>query len=387
MYRELLEEAKTMEADLIAWRRKLHTMPELGLELPDTSTFVQEKLEEMGIPYEIKVNGSCVVGILGKGSRCFMLRSDMDGLPFQEESGEEFASRNGRMHACGHDLHATVLLGAARLLKQHESELKGQVKLLFQPGEETFQGARAAVEEGVLDHPKVDSAFAMHVAAQMSPEYVAYGSLPMAGVYGFRIILTGQGGHGSRPHLAVNPLMPAAEILLKIAAIPANRHNTFDTCVVSPCAINGGNKSNIIPETATIIGSIRSFKYGDAQKIMGVMKEIAEHTARSYGATAEVTAPKGFAAPAINNDEVAARGRALAREMGLEVITPEYPNIGSDNYADFLEAFPGFYCFIGSMKDGENITNNHHHPKFDIDESSLDASAEFMAEYAVRFLK
>ena len=185
MYRELLEEAKTMEADLIAWRRKLHTMPELGLELPDTSTFVREKLEEMGIPYEIKVNGSCVVGILGKGSRCFMLRSDMDGLPFQEESGEEFASRNGRMHACGHDLHATVLLGAARLLKQHESELKGQVKLLFQPGEETFQGARAAVEEGVLDHPKVDSAFAMHVAAQMSPEYVAYGSLPMAGVYDY----------------------------------------------------------------------------------------------------------------------------------------------------------------------------------------------------------
>ena len=110
-----------------------------------------------------------------------MLRSDMDGLPFQEESGEEFASQNGRMHACGHDLHATVLLGAARLLKQHESELKGQVKLLFQPGEETFQGARTAVEEGVLDHPKVDSAFAMHVAAQMSPEYVAYGSLPMAG--------------------------------------------------------------------------------------------------------------------------------------------------------------------------------------------------------------
>ena len=183
MYRELLEEAKTMEADLIAWRRRLHTMPELGLELPDTSTFVREKLKDMGIPYEIKVNGSCVVGILGKGSRCFMLRSDMDGLPFQEESGEEFASQNGRMHACGHDLHATVLLGAARLLKQHESELKGQVKLLFQPGEETFQGARTAVEEGVLDHPKVDSAFAMHVAAQMSPEYVAYGSLPMAGVY------------------------------------------------------------------------------------------------------------------------------------------------------------------------------------------------------------
>ena len=144
MYRELLEEAKTMEADLIAWRRKLHTMPELGLELPDTSTFVREKLEEMGIPYEIKVNGSCVVGILGKGSRCFMLRSDMDGLPFQEESGEEFASRNGRMHACGHDLHATVLLGAARLLKQHESELKGQVKLLFQPGEETVPGSQGS---------------------------------------------------------------------------------------------------------------------------------------------------------------------------------------------------------------------------------------------------
>lgn len=288
MYRELLEEAKTMEADLIAWRRKLHTMPELGLELPDTSTFVREKLEEMGIPYEIKVNGSCVVGILGKGSRCFMLRSDMDGLPFQEESGEEFASRNGRMHACGHDLHATVLLGAARLLKQHESELKGQVKLLFQPGEETFQGARAAVEEGVLDHPKVDSAFAMHVAAQMSPEYVAYGSLPMAGVYGFRITLTGQGGHGSRPEKCIDPINTGVHVYLALQELIARECPAISETALTIGQFCAGSASNVIPETAVLQGTMRSFDEKTMSHLIARLNEIVPSVAGAYRTKAEI---------------------------------------------------------------------------------------------------
>ncbi|WP_320937958.1 amidohydrolase [Enterocloster lavalensis] len=374
---------------ILEMRREFHRHPELSCQEERTSRRICEELEKIGIFHTVVGNRN-VVGIINPGApgKRIAIRGDIDALPITEETGLPFASENpGVMHACGHDGHAAILLGIGKSLQEIAGQLNGSVFLCFQIAEEIGKGADEIVEY-LKANGGVDEVISTHLMSWLPLGSVTIPDGPVAsGFCLFNIKVQGVGGHGSRPHLAVNPLMPAAEILLKIAAIPANRHNTFDTCVVSPCAINGGNKSNIIPETATIIGSIRSFKYGDAQKIMGVMKEIAEHTARSYGATAEVTAPKGFAAPAINNDEVAARGRALAREMGLEVITPEYPNIGSDNYADFLEAFPGFYCFIGSMKDGENITNNHHHPKFDIDESSLDASAEFMAEYAVRFLK
>mgnify|MGYP001400155624 CR=1 FL=1 len=378
---ELRREAQTMQPQLTADRRRLHRNPEAGAVLPETVAYVKGRLTEMGYhPQEL--GGGLTATVTGTDTgRCILLRADMDALEFIIDG------KKTMIHACGHDGHAAILLGIGKSLQEIAGQLNGSVFLCFQIAEEIGKGADEIVEY-LKANGGVDEVISTHLMSWLPLGSVTIPDGPVAsGFCLFNIKVQGVGGHGSRPHLAVNPLMPAAEILLKIAAIPANRHNTFDTCVVSPCAINGGNKSNIIPETATIIGSIRSFKYGDAQKIMGVMKEIAEHTARSYGATAEVTAPKGFAAPAINNDEVAARGRALAREMGLEVITPEYPNIGSDNYADFLEAFPGFYCFIGSMKDGENITNNHHHPKFDIDESSLDASAEFMAEYAVRFLK
>ena len=142
MYQNILEEALELKGQLTEWRRALHQMPEVGLELPKTSAFVQKALADMGIPSQVSVNGSCVTALLGSGPRCFLLRSDMDALPMEEVSGLPFASENGCMHACGHDMHAATLLGAALLLKRHESELKGQVKLLFQPGEETFNGAR-----------------------------------------------------------------------------------------------------------------------------------------------------------------------------------------------------------------------------------------------------
>lgn len=159
------EEATALKEQLIAWRRDIHQMPEIGLETPNTSAYIQSELTKLGIPFHTIINGSGVVGTIGEGEPCLMLRSDIDGLPMAEESGEEFASTNGNMHACGHDMHTATLLGAAHILKAHESELKGTVKLFFQPGEEGYNGSDEAIAEGVLENPHVDRAFAMHVVS------------------------------------------------------------------------------------------------------------------------------------------------------------------------------------------------------------------------------
>lgn len=156
MGNELLKEAREMKEELVSWRRALHQIPEIGTHLPKTVEFVTARLAEMGIPYEVYEDCSCVTATLGNGGKCILLRGDMDGLPIREESGETFASVNGCMHACGHDFHATTLLGAAKMLKAHEKELKGTVKFIFQSGEETFEGAAAAVKHGVMENPKVD---------------------------------------------------------------------------------------------------------------------------------------------------------------------------------------------------------------------------------------
>ena len=182
MENQLLKEAQAMQAQLSEWRRALHQIPELGLHLPKTVDFVKEKLTEMEIDYHVYEDSSCITACIGKGNKCFLLRSDMDGLPMPEESGVSFASQNGCMHSCGHDLHTATLLGAAKLLKAHEEDLSGIVKLFFQSGEEIFAGASAAIEAGILEKPTVDAAFGMHVASEMASNIIIYGPQPMSSV-------------------------------------------------------------------------------------------------------------------------------------------------------------------------------------------------------------
>lgn len=230
----LVAEAQAFADELAAWRRDLHQMPELGNSLPQTSAYIQARLTEMDIPFATLVDGSCVVGLVGAGAAAaqgngvctdeqagtvIMLRGDMDALPVAEESGEPFASTNGCMHACGHDMHATALLGAARMLKAREAELvdaNATVKLLFQPGEETFEGARAAIADGLLQNPRPQVAFAMHVNSQSPLGLVLYGSPALSGVYGFRVTLQGKGGHGSSPEICIDPITAGVHVHLAL---------------------------------------------------------------------------------------------------------------------------------------------------------------------------
>ena len=233
MAHKILEEAQEINDLLIKWRRDLHQIPETDLELPKTVEYISKRLDEMNVEYKVFPEVSVIIAQIGKGDKCFLLRSDMDALPVEEETGLEFASKNGCMHGCGHDLHATILLGAAKILKAHEEELPGVVKLLFQPGEETFRGAKAAVEAGVLENPHVDAAFAAHVFAAIPCGTIGYGVEAMASVYGFKITLTGRGGHGSAPEGCIDPINAGVEVYHALQALIARESDPADCCVLT----------------------------------------------------------------------------------------------------------------------------------------------------------
>lgn len=253
------EEATALKEQLIAWRRDIHQMPEIGLETPNTSAYIQSELTKLGIPFHTIINGSGVVGTIGEGEPCLMLRSDIDGLPMAEESGEEFASINGNMHACGHDMHAATLLGAAHILKAHESELKGTVKLFFQPGEEGYNGSDEAIAEGVLENPHVDRAFAMHVVSTVPTGVIVYGERPMAAAYNWKIVVEGVAGHGSMPDSCVDPITAAAHIHIGLQEILAREISPMSELVITCGAFNAGDAGNAIPQSATMQGTIRVF--------------------------------------------------------------------------------------------------------------------------------
>ena len=376
------------EQYVIEMRREFHENPELSLHEERTVRRIREELDKLGIP-NVTVGHNNVVGTLegGKPGKKLAIRADIDALPVCEANDVPYKSKvDGVMHACGHDGHAAVLLGAAHVLSEIRDQLCGTVYLCFQVAEEVGAGADEIVEY-LKSIGGVDEAIGTHLSGGAEPGQIELPDGPMmAGALGFEITVKGQGGHGSRPDRAVDPVKPACDIVLKIAMIPAQYHSPFDTCVVSPCQITAGNKNNIIPETAFIAGNIRFFKYGDGDRIFAKIKEVAENTARAYGTEAVVTSQVMAPNPVINDPACAARGRAIAEQVGLEVIQRE-PTTGSDNFSDFLAAFPGFYCQTGAHSSRPGASGNHHNPNFDLEESALKKVVEFFAAYTADFLK
>lgn len=379
------------ESYIIEMRREFHMYPELSYQEERTSRRIGEELTKMGIPFEV-VGRRNVVGIINKGKagKKIAIRADIDALPVCEEVDVPFKSKNeGVMHACGHDGHAAILLGIAKSLQELKDELNGQVFLCFQVAEEVGGGGADEIVDYLKEQGGVDQVIGTHLMGQMPAGIIAIPDGPMmAGNTGFKITVKGVGGHGSRPDLAVDPLRPACDILLKVQAIPVNRHDPFETVVVSPCMIHGGTKNNIIPETCEIEGNLRFFKVGDDQAVLEVMRQIAQNTAAAYGATAEVEGILMAPNPVINDSEAATRGRELAAELGFTVAPPSKPATGSDDYANFLVDFKGFYCICGAHNtEIPGTSGNHHNPNFAIDEKALAQAAEFMGTYAYRFLQ
>ncbi len=386
MKNQILLEAKNMQDELTKWRHYLHRIPELGLHLPHTTAFVKEQLSEMDIEFAEYEECSCITAVLGTGGRCFLLRSDMDALPMREESGVSFASDNGRMHSCGHDLHTAILLGAAKLLKRHESELNGTIKLLFQSGEETFEGAKAAIEAGILENPRAEAAFSMHVASIVPANTIIYGDYPMAAAYGFRITLTGKGTHGSTPHLGIDPINTGVHIYLALQELISREISSTEEAALTIGRFEAGSVSNAIPERAILEGTLRTFKPELRSLMIRRITEAVHSVAKTYRTEATIDI-LGDVPPVACSPELNQKILTSIHNLDNEIKTlPYYHVMGSEDFAFISERIPSSYFGLGAGIEDQSKWLGQHNPKVRFSDECLPLGAAIYAKAAIDWL-
>jgi amidohydrolase len=388
--RSLLADVDEILPGVIADRRHFHEHPELGFQEIETARIVAERLASLGVEdIRTGINKTGVTGLIrGSGSgpnvgKTILLRADMDALPIHEETGAEYASKHeGVMHACGHDAHTAILLGAARVLSGRKDEFAGNVKLLFQPAEEMPPGgALGMIEAGVLESPHVDAVFGLHMANNLPVGQVAVGSGPiLAGGDLFQITIQGKGGHAAHPQAAVDPVVIGAQVIAALQTVVSRNVDPMESAVLSITFFKAGDAFNVIPDVATLGGTVRWFSMEVAALVEERLKAIAEGIGAASGAEVTVEIRKGYP-PTINDAGQAAIVReALVAVAGEEnVITPA-PIMGGEDFSRFLLNRPGAFFNIGSMNEAKGLTHGHHHPKFDIDEESLGTGVASMVQ-------
>jgi hippurate hydrolase len=370
--------------DMTAWRRHLHTIPELMFDCHQTAAFVVERLREFGITdiHEGIATSGVVAIIEGQGDGPTVgLRADMDALPMQEETGLPYASTiDGMMHACGHDGHTTMLLGAARYLAETRN-FSGRVALIFQPAEENGGGGEVMVNEGILDTFDISQVYALHNApgTPVGHFYTEPGPI-MAAADDFHIHITGKGGHGAMPHETADPVVAALGIANAIQTIVSRNNYSQDNLVVSITQIHTGSADNIVPDKAYLNGTVRTFDRAVQGMVIARLEGIVAGQAASYGVEAELIYNVGY--PATINDADKTRFAAdVAREIAGDdgVNANAGPEMGAEDFAFLLEKRPGSYLFVGN---GE--TAGLHHPEFDFDDETAAAGASFFARLVER---
>ncbi|WP_425080509.1 M20 aminoacylase family protein [Ruegeria arenilitoris] len=366
-------------ADMAAWRRHLHSIPELEFECYETSAFVTDRLREFGVDelHEGIAKTGIVAIINGQGEGPTIgLRADMDALPIPEETGVSYASKNpGKMHACGHDGHTTMLLGAARYLTETRN-FRGRVALIFQPAEEEGGGAGVMVEEGIMDRFNISQVYALHNAPGFAEGsfYTTPGPI-MAAVDTFEVHIQGVGGHGAMPHETRDPVMAACGIAQAIQTIVSRNHYALDDLVVSVTQIHTGTVNNVIPDTAFINGTVRTFDPAVQKMVIERMEQIVQGQATSYGVTARLDYEKNYPAT-INDAEKAGFAADVARDIsGADRVTANAGReMGAEDFSYMLQARPGAYLFLG-QGEGAGL----HHPKYNFNDEIAPVGASFFA--------
>ena len=390
----MLKNAKNLQTELVKHRRYLHENAEIGFDLPKTAEYIKTQLKNIGLmPKE--VGRYALTAEIGSGKPAFLLRADMDGLPIKEQSSVPFACKIGHMHACGHDLHATMLLGAAKLLKEREKELKGRVKLLFQPAEEILKGAKSAVENGVLTNPKIDGAMMLHVLTGVpiptGSVIVAHGvSAPAADF--FTVEVQGKGCHGSTPWKGVDASSVAAKILLGLQEITAKEVSFATPSVLSVGNISAGKAGNVIADSGTLKGTLRTFDEGVREYIKTRIEEIAKYTAKAFRAKARVKF-EGGCPSLLNDDKLSALALQTAQELLGEGVfsSAEMGNSeekgGSEDFAYISREVPSVMLALSAGNSKEGYAYPLHHPKARFDESVLCIGSALYAAVALKFLE
>jgi amidohydrolase len=385
-----LEEAQELFEYTRDLRRDFHRHPELGFQEVRTASIVTRELNGLGLEVSSGIAETGVVALIegAQPGPVALLRFDMDALPIHEETGAEYASQNaGVMHACGHDGHTAVGLTIARLLHAHRQDLRGTVKLVFQPAEEGLGGAPRMVAEGVLENPRPDVTLAMHVWNEKPLGWIGVTPGPaMAAAEKFKFSITGKGGHGAAPHLAVDPVLASAQVITALQSIVARNVPPLQTAVISVTTVHGGEAFNVIPPKVEMQGTIRTFEPEVREMVLRRFQEVIEGTSASFGCQAQIELEA--LTPAVIND---ARTAALVQRLVPEVLPFSELDVsnrtmGSEDMAYMMREVPGCFIFVGSSNPEKGLDAPHHHPRFDIDERALVYGAALLASAAVEYL-
>lgn len=402
------QSADKIESKVIAWRRDFHEHPELGNNEFRTAAIVAKHLQSLGIEVKTGVAKTGVVGILkgGKPGPVIALRADMDGLPVIERTPVPFASKvktqyNGQevgvMHACGHDSHIAILMGVAEILSSMKNDLAGTVKFIFQPAEEGAPvgeegGAELMVKEGVMENPKVDVVFGLHINSQTEVGKITYRpGGTMAGVNDMKITIKGRSAHGAYPWSSIDPIVVSAQIINNLQTIVSRNLNVTENAgVVTIGSIHGGNRSNIIPEQVEMMGTIRALSAEDEKMLIERIKQIVTKTAEANGATAEVKIPYSSHYPVTFNDVALTQKMlsSLQRTAGTENVLLKPAVTGAEDFSFYQQKAPGLFFFLGGMPKGQDpkTAPSHHTPDFYIDESGFKLGVKALTNLVLDYM-
>ena len=384
------EKIAEMKDWLIETRRTIHMNPELGFEEVETSKLVAGYLEKFGLQVKTGMAKTGVIGLLKgeKPGKTVAIRADMDALPMEEANEIPYRSRvKGKMHACGHDAHVTILLGVARLFSSMRGRVRGNIKWIFQPAEEGGGGGRVLTEEGVLENPKVDAIFGAHLFPDLKVGRVGiHEKEGLAATDRFIIKMIGRGAHGAYPHLSRDPILAVGELIGQIHTIVSRSINPLDSAVITIGKVSGGTAFNIIPDEAEILGTVRSLSQKVREELKSRMEEVTQGVAKSFGMDYHFDFQWGY--PALINDPDMSRlvAAACAKGIGKEKVEFIRPSMGGEDFAYYLEKVPGSFFRLGCRNEEKGIVNPFHSSRFNIDEDVLPFGVEMFARIIDEYL-
>jgi len=388
---QIVSQAKQIQPWIVDLRRQLHLHPELMYEEFETSKLVQQTLADLGIEYQADLAITGVLASLGNGEGpCVALRADMDALPIHEQADIDFKSEiDGKMHACGHDCHTAMLLGAARLLKENEELINGTVKLIFQPAEEGGAGGEKMSEEGVLENPEVQRIYGLHVSPDLPTGMLAAraGTL-MAAAGSLKIVVHGKGGHAAMPHKTIDPVTTASKIVVELQTIISRELDPLESGVISVTMMHGGEAYNVIPPKMEIQGTIRSLTLEGLYHLQARVKAVAEGIAQANQCDVDVSFPGNDYPPTLNDEQSWRAGRSAMEEiLGDGKVMEMPPVMGGEDFAYYTQRVPGCFAFLGVGNPDIGATYSVHHPRFKVDENALPYGSAIHVNCALKTLE